>query len=94
MPENVSADIEALETFRAHLISFNQNLAESFAHMRSHWHGLAEVWHDDMYRRLGDALGEVVPGVDRYLNATEHHEAYLIELIQRLRDVRAVSGGW
>jgi hypothetical protein len=85
-------DIEALAQFRAHLIEFNRELAESFARMRGHWHELGHVWRDDMYQRFGDALTEVTPGVDRYLAATEGHEAYLAALIERLRDVRRVGG--
>lgn len=85
-------DIEALAQFRAHMIEFNRELAESFARMRGHWHELGHVWRDDMYQRFGDALAEVTPGVDRYLAATEGHEAYLAALIARLRDVRAVGG--
>lgn len=94
MPERVSADIEALVDFRLHLLQFNSDLGESFANMRAHWRSLAEVWSDDMYHRLGDALAEVLPGLEQYLSATEHHEAYLSQLIERLRDVRSVSGGW
>jgi hypothetical protein len=85
-------DIDALAQFRTHLIEFNRELAESFARMRGHWHELGHVWRDDMYQRFGDALAEVTPGVDRYLAATEGHEAYLAALIERLRDVRAVGG--
>lgn len=86
-------DIQALIDFRAHLIAFNRDLAESFATMRGHWQNLGEVWRDDMYRRFGDALAEVTPGVDRYLAATEGHEAYLLALIERLKAVRELSGG-
>lgn len=82
----VGADIEALEDFRAHLIRFNQDLAETFAGMRAHWLELGDVWTDDMYRRFGAALDEVMPGIDRYLAATEGHEAHLAGLIERLRD--------
>ena len=81
-------DIDALAQFRAHLIEFNRELAESFARMRGHWHELGHVWSDDMYRRFGDALAEVTPGVDRYLASTEGHEAYLAGLIESLREVR------
>jgi len=85
-------DIEALADFRAHLIQFNKELAESFATMRGHWRELGDVWRDDMYRRFGDALEEVTPGIDRYLVATEGHEAYLASLIERLRAVRELGG--
>lgn len=86
-------EIEALADFRAHLIRFNAELTESFATIRGHWRELGDVWRDDMYRRFGDALEEVTPGVDRYLAATEGHEAYLAALIERLRAVRELSGG-
>jgi hypothetical protein len=85
-------EIDALAEFRAHLIRFNVELAESFATMRGHWRELGGVWRDDMYERFGEALDEVTPGVDRYLAATEEHEAYLAGLIERLRVVREHSG--
>ncbi len=86
-------DIEALAEFRAHLLRFNSELAGSFATIRGHWRELGEIWRDDMYSRFGDALEEVTPGVERYLMATDGHEAYLAALIERLRAVREVSGG-
>jgi hypothetical protein len=85
-------DIEALAQFRAHLIEFNRELAESLARMRGHWHELGHVWRDDMYQRFGDALAEVTPGVDRYVAATEGHEAYLAGLIESLLEVRRRGG--
>ncbi len=89
---NVS-DIEALADFRSHLTEFNKYLSESFKAMRTHWRELGEVWRDDMYRRFGEALEEVTPGVDSYLAATEGHEAYLLALVERLRAVRELSAG-
>jgi hypothetical protein len=89
---NVS-DIEALADFRSHLAEFNKDLSESFRAMRTHWRELGEVWRDDMYRRFGEALEEVTPGVDTYLAATEGHEAYLLALVERLRAVRELSAG-
>ena len=86
-------DIEALADFRSHLAEFNKNLSESFKVMRTHWRELGEVWRDDMYRRFGEALEEVTPGVDTYLAATEGHEAYLLALVERLRAVRELSAG-
>jgi hypothetical protein len=86
------SDIDALAQFRAHLIEFNRELAEGFAQMRGHWRELGHAWRDDMYQRLGNALDEVTPGVDRYLAATESHEAHLAALIERLRAVREVGG--
>jgi hypothetical protein len=46
-----------------------------------------------MYRRFGEALEEVTPGVEKYLAATEGHETYLISLVERLRAVRELSAG-
>jgi hypothetical protein len=92
MSEVNVGDIEALVAFRSHLIQFNRELAESLARMRGHWRELGSVWRDDMYRRFGDALEEVTPGVDRYLAATDGHEAYLAALIERLRAVRELGG--
>jgi hypothetical protein len=86
-------DIEALDAFRSRLIQFNRELGESFAAMRGRWRDLGDIWRDDMYRRFGDALEEVTPGIDRYLAATDGHEAYLRSLIERLRAVRELSGG-
>jgi hypothetical protein len=78
-------DVEALTEFRAHLGQFNRDLAENFATIRGHWRELGEVWRDDMYRRFGEALDEVTPGITQYLAATEAHEAHLAVLIDRLR---------
>jgi hypothetical protein len=89
---NIS-DIEALADFRSNLTEFNKNLSESFATMRTRWRELGEIWRDDMYRRFGEALEEVTPGVDEYLAATEGHEAYLLALVERLRAVRELSAG-
>ena len=86
-------DIEALAEFRAHLKQFNHDLAENFATIRGHWRELGEVWRDDMYGRFGEALEEVTPGVDKYLEATQGHETYLIALVERLRAVRELSAG-
>ena len=78
-------DIEALAEFRASLMRFNGELAESFASIRTHWRDLGEVWRDDMYQRFGEALEEVLPGIEAYLRATEEHEAHLALLIERLQ---------
>ena len=85
-------DIGALEQFRSHLIDFNRELAESFARMRGHWRDLGNIWHDGMYDRFGTALAEGSAGVDRYLAATEGHEAYLSELIARMHAVAELGG--
>jgi hypothetical protein len=78
-------DIEMLAEFRAHLIQFNEELAESFTNIRGHWRELGEVWRDDMYQLFGEALEEVTPGIELYLSATEAHEAHLANLIEQLR---------
>ena len=78
-------DIEALEDFRAHLVRFNTDLAESFASIRGHWRELGDVWRDDMYALFGEALAEVTPGIELYLSATEGHEAHLAALIDQLQ---------
>ena len=78
-------DIEALAEFRAHLMRFNKELAESFMMIRSHWTDLGEVWRDDMYRQFGESLEEVMPGIETYLSATEAQQAHLAALIERLQ---------
>jgi hypothetical protein len=78
-------DIEALQEFRAHLVRFNLDLAESFAAIRGHWRELGDVWRDDMYLLFGEALEEVTPGIELYLTATEGHEMHLAALIEQLR---------
>jgi hypothetical protein len=78
-------DIEALTEFRAHLLQFNKDLAESFSSIQGHWRELGEVWRDDMYRMFGEALEEVTPGIDLYLSSTEGHEAHLAALIEQLQ---------
>jgi hypothetical protein len=82
--------IDALVEFRAQLVKFNRELAEDFAKTERRWRNLHDVWHDDMYERFGTALGEVTPGIRRYLTETEKHEAYLRSLIARLRAVTEV----
>src|SRR5579872_5090117 len=82
---SVINDIEALAEFRASLTRFNTELAESFGSIRTQWRDLGEVWRDDMYQRFGDALEEVMPGIEAYLRATEDHEAHLALLIERLQ---------
>lgn len=86
-------DVEAVLNFRARLMAFDRELAEGLAAVRGHWHELGSVWTDEMYHRLGEALAEVTPGIDRYLAAAEGHEAYLLELYRRLRAVQELSGG-
>jgi len=78
-------DIEALTEFRAHLLRFNTDLADSFMMIRSHWTELGEVWRDDMYRQFGEALEEVMPGIETYLSAAEDHQLHLAALIERLQ---------
>jgi hypothetical protein len=78
-------DIEALAEFRASLMRFNADLAESFGTIRTRWRELGEVWRDDMYQRFGEALEEVMPGIDAYLRSAEEHEVHLAMLIERLQ---------
>lgn len=86
MNGSVDADLEAMIAFREHLIRFNRTLAEEFASMQAHWRGLGEVWRDVKYHEFGQALEEAARGVNRYLAATEGHEAHLLGLIERLRE--------
>jgi hypothetical protein len=89
-------DVEALAEFRASLMRFNAELAENFATIRTQWRDLGEVWRDDMYHRFGEALEEVLPGIESYLRTTEEHEAHLAVLIERLQaylDVGVGVGG-
>lgn len=79
--------IDALADFRVRLVKFNRELSGDFATMEKRWRDLHDVWHDTMYERFGSALGEVTPGIKRYLAETEKHEAYLRSLIERLRAV-------
>jgi hypothetical protein len=81
----VASDLDSLITFREHLIRFNRTLAEEFSSMRGHWQGLGDVWNDAKYHEFGAALEEVARGIDRYLAATEGHEAHLLRLIESLR---------
>lgn len=86
MSRRVDADLESMIAFREHLIRFNRLLAEEFASMTAHWQALGDVWTDVKYRELGQALEEAARGVNRYLAATEGHEAHLLGLIERLRE--------
>lgn len=86
MSTQVQSDLESLIAFREHLIRFNRTLADEFSSMRSHWQALGEVWRDIKYQEFGQALEEAAQGVNRYLAATEGHEAHLLGLIERLRD--------
>ncbi len=81
----VASDLESLIAFREHLIRFNRLLGEEFASMHNHWRTLGEVWQDEKYHQFGAALDEVTRGIDRYLAATEGHEAHLLKLIETLR---------
>ena len=85
MSDRVDADLERMIAFRTHLIRFNRTLAEEFASMQAHWRDLGEVWTDVKYHEFGQALEEAAQGVNRYLAATEGHEAHLLGLIERLR---------
>lgn len=81
----VATDLESLIAFREHLIRFNRMLAEEFSSMRAHWRSLGDVWTDVKYHEFGAALEEVARGIERYLAATEGHEAHLRGLIEIMR---------
>jgi len=81
----VASDLEALIAFREHLIRFNRTVQEEFAAMRGHWQSLGDVWSDAKYAEFGAALEEVARGIERYLAATEGHEAHLLRLIETMR---------
>jgi len=82
----VRTNLESLIAFREHLIRFNRTLAEEFASMQAHWRSLGDVWTDIKYHEFGEALQEAAQGVNRYLAATEGHEAHLLGLMERLRE--------
>lgn len=88
------SDLQALEDFRQHLVRFNRDLKDELGRMRGHWKSLEPIWSDDMYRRLGDALDQMTPGIDRYLASTGGHEAYLREFIKRVQSVIDIRGAW
>lgn len=86
MSTRADADLESMIAFREHLLRFNRLLAEEFASMTAHWRALGDVWTDAKYYEFGQALEEAAQGVNRYLTATEGHEAHLRGLIERLRE--------
>lgn len=86
------ADLESLITFREHQIRFNRTLADEFSAMRSHWGGLGGVWTDAKYDEFGQALDEVSRGIDRYLAATDGHEAHLLRLIEAIKSFLDTRG--
>lgn len=86
MSTRADADLESMIAFREHLLRFNRLLAEEFASMTAHWRSLGDVWTDAKYHEFGQALEEAAQGVNRYLTATEGHEAHLQGLIARLRE--------
>jgi hypothetical protein len=79
-------DLDALIAFRAHLIRFNRTLQDEFSSMSGHWREMGDVWNDAKYVEFGAALEEVNRGIERYLAATEGHEAYLLGRIEALRN--------
>ncbi len=81
----VQNDLESLKEFRDHLIRFNRTLQEELSSMQAHWRNLGEVWTDAKYHEFGQALEEAVQSINRYLAATEGHEAHLLGLMERLR---------
>ncbi len=88
-----SGDLEALVAFREHLVDFNRTLAQDFATMRQRWAALGDVWTDEKYVEFGAALDEVAPGIERYLAATEGHEAHLMRLAQIIEDYSGTRPG-
>ncbi len=82
----VDSDLESLTQFREHLIRFNRTLQEELSSMQAHWRSLGEVWTDAKYHEFGQALEEAVQSINRYLAATEGHEAHLLGLMERLRE--------
>lgn len=86
MGDRVDADLEAMIAFRERLIRFNRLLAEEFASMQASWRALGDVWTDAKYHEFGQALEEAARGVNRYLAATEGHEAHLLSLIEILKE--------
>jgi hypothetical protein len=88
-----TGDLEALVAFREHLIQFSQTLSEDYATLRQRWGALGEVWTDEKYFEFGAALDEVAPGIERYLAATDGHEAHLLRLIQIIEDYSGTRPG-
>jgi hypothetical protein len=81
-----AGDLESLIAFREHLLQFNRTLADDFSAMRQRWGALGDAWTDEKYAEFGAALDEVSPGIERYLAATEGHEAHLYRLIQTIEN--------
>ncbi len=88
-----AGDLESLVAFREHLLQFNRTLAEDFSTMRQRWAALGDVWTDEKYTEFGAALDDVAPGIERYLSATQGHEAHLYRLIQIIEDYSGTRPG-
>ena len=86
MSTGVTTDLQALIDFRSHLVDFHQKMTDEFSSVRSHWATLGEVWRDDKYRELGEALEEAGKGIEHYLARREDYEGHLAQLIQALTD--------
>lgn len=86
---DVAVNLQALIEFHSHLKSFNKELAGEFGRMRSHWRSLDDVWHDQKHDQFGEALDDIAQGIERYLETTEKHEAYLAKLIEGI--IRAIE---
>lgn len=80
----IQADVERMEDFLAHLRRFDNLLDDEFRSMIGRWRELGSVWTDVKYDEFGRDLEEVAHGVERYLAATEGHEAHLARLIENL----------
>lgn len=86
MSSEVRSNLESLTNFRNDLIRFNRLIAEEFSLMQAKWRSLGEVWTDVKYHEFGQALEEATQSINRYLAATEGHEAHLLGLMERLRE--------
>ena len=81
---HVQTDLQAMIEFRSRLIRFNRTLDSEYKMMVAGWRSLGEVWTDQKYAELGTALEDVGRGIDRYLAATDEHEAHLRRLIEAI----------
>lgn len=75
-------DLDSLIRFREHLVHFNATLKDEFGSMRSHWNETRQIWNDEKSHAFEHELDELWPGIRRYLEATNDHEAHLRRLIE------------
>ena len=81
-------DLDELIRFHQHLVHFNTTLAEEFRRINGSWHEVQTVWQDRKAEELGQELGELWPGIQRYLERTQDHDHYLRWLIEHLEALR------